>query len=198
MDQPSEPFADVMARLQVGDQDAAFAVFQRFAGGLVARARQRLGARLAARVDAEDVVQSAYRSFFQRQAEGQFQLENWESLWSLLVVITLRKCSNQRRHHQRECRTVDREIVPAAATTSSSPAWEATGAEPTPEEAVMLTDTLESLLAEMDLSEREIIALSLQGYTVTEIKEQLGRAERTVRRVRERFRDKLQRLREQA
>src|SRR5262245_47944289 len=105
----SDSFSDVMARLRVGDQAAAFAVFQRFAAALVARARQQLGARLAARVDAEDVVQSAYRSFFVRHAEGQFHLESWESLWGLLVVITLRKCANQRQHHGRECRAVGRE-----------------------------------------------------------------------------------------
>jgi RNA polymerase sigma-70 factor (ECF subfamily) len=50
----------------------------------------------------------------------------------------------------------------------------------------------------MEAPEREIIALSLQGHTVAEIKEQLGRAERTVRRVRERFREKLEQMREQA
>lgn len=195
MTTPSEPFPDVLARLQVGDEQAAFAVFQRFAGALVARARQRLGARLAARVDAEDVVQSAYKSFFNRYADGQFQLENWESLWSLLVVITLRKCANQRRYHQRERRAVSRETAPPERTDSSAPAWEAAGPEPTPEEAVMLSETLENLLAGLELPEREIIALSLQGYTVAEIKDQLGRAERSVRRVRERFREKLDQLR---
>jgi RNA polymerase sigma-70 factor (ECF subfamily) len=194
---PSDSFADVMARLQVGDQEAAFTVFERFAGGLIARARRRLGTRLTARVDPEDVVQSAYRSFFHRHAEGQFRLENWESLWALLVVITLRKCANQLQHYQRECRAVGREAVPTQGSDSSASAWQAAGREPTPQEEVLLAETVASLLAELEPPEREIIALSLQGYTVAEIKEQLGRAERSVRRVRERFRQKLERLRAQ-
>jgi DNA-directed RNA polymerase specialized sigma24 family protein len=112
-----------------------------------------------------------------------------------LVVITLRKCANQRKHHRRDCRAVDREAAPPGSSEYSSPGWEAAGVEPTPEEAVMLTETLERLLAELDSPEREIVALSLQGYTVAEIKEQLDRPERTIRRVRERFRQKLERLR---
>lgn len=186
-------FADVMGRLQKGDQAAAFAVFQRFARALVLRARQQLGARLAARVDAEDVVQSAYRSFIQRHTEGQFHLENWQSLWSLLVVITLRKCANTRKYHQRECRAAALEVTITRADSTTA-GWDAPCPQPTPEEAMMLAETLSGLMAGMDAPEREIVSLSLQGFTVLEIKDQLGRAERTVRRVRERFRENLERL----
>jgi RNA polymerase sigma-70 factor (ECF subfamily) len=183
-----------MARLRAGDERAAWEVFQRYAGRLLARAHVQLDARLRHKVDPEDVVQSVYKSFFQRYAEGRFQLESWNSLWSLLVVITLRKCANQAQHHQRDCRAIDRERPPAPAGDSGL-GWEAVDPEPTPEEVVTLTETLQNLLAELEPPERQIIELSLQGYTAGEIKEQLGRSERTVRRVRERFQHKLQRLR---
>jgi RNA polymerase sigma-70 factor (ECF subfamily) len=191
---PTDDFSDVMARLRVADPAAAFAVFQRFARALAARARQHLGARLAARVDPEDIVQSAYRSFFHRHADGQFQIDGWDSLWGLLVVITVRKCANQRTYHQRECRAANREVAPAPAD-GSAPAWQATDPEPMPEEAAMLAETLEAILAGVDPPERGIIELTLQGFTAAEIKERLGRAERTVRRVRERFREALEGLR---
>ena len=42
------------------------------------------------KVDPEDVVQSAFRSFFTRQAAGQFDVASWDDLWGLLVVITVR------------------------------------------------------------------------------------------------------------
>jgi RNA polymerase sigma-70 factor (ECF subfamily) len=57
----------------------------------------------------------------------------------------------------------------------------------------MLTETLVALLGVLDPPERAIVELSLQGYTVGEITAHLGRAERTVRRVRERFRQQLER-----
>jgi RNA polymerase sigma-70 factor (ECF subfamily) len=45
-----------------------------------------------------------------------------------------------------------------------------------------------------DPDERAVLELSLQGYTATEISERLGRAERSVRRLRERVRKRLERM----
>jgi RNA polymerase sigma-70 factor (ECF subfamily) len=186
-------FADVMDRLRVGEEGAAREVFQRFAGRLIGLARRRLDARLLHKVDPEDVVQSVYKSFFLRHGEGQLDLGDWGGLWGLLVVITLRKCANQVKYHRRERRAAGREVSPEPAAGGSGPAWEAADAEPTPAEAAVLAETVEALLRDLEPPEREIIELSLQGYTVQEIKERLGRAERTVRRVREHARRKLER-----
>jgi RNA polymerase sigma-70 factor (ECF subfamily) len=65
--------------------------------------------------------------------------------------------------------------------------------EPLPEEAAMLAETLEDLFRAVDVHERPILELSLQGFTVPEISQQLGRAERSVRRLRERIRKRLER-----
>jgi len=58
----------------------------------------------------------------------------------------------------------------------------------------MLTETVEHLLADLERPEREIVELSLQGYTTPEIATRLERSRRTVRRVRERVRNHLLRL----
>ena len=59
-----------MERLRAGDDEAAREVFDRFARRLVGLARRRFDRRLAHRVDPEDVVQSAFKSFFVRHREG--------------------------------------------------------------------------------------------------------------------------------
>ena len=46
----------------------------------------------------------------------------------------------------------------------------------------------------LEPDDRSIIELSLQGYTAPEIGDRLGRAERTVRRVREHVKKRLQRM----
>ena len=56
----------------------------------------------------------------------------------------------------------------------------------------MLAETLEDLLSGLRGIERTIIELSLQGYSTQEISEQIGRAERTVRRLREQVRKQLE------
>lgn len=48
---------------QAGQSEAATAIFDRYVARLIALARSRIGAKLGRRVDAEDIVQSAYRSF---------------------------------------------------------------------------------------------------------------------------------------
>jgi RNA polymerase sigma-70 factor (ECF subfamily) len=62
----------------------------------------------------------------------------------------------------------------------------------------VLAETVEALfLAVEDTDERAILELSLQGFTATEISESLGRAERSVRRLRERVRKRLERMRDE-
>jgi RNA polymerase sigma-70 factor (ECF subfamily) len=70
--------------------------------------------------------------------------------------------------------------------------WEAVGREPLPEHAAALSEIVEAILGELTPTERPIIELSLQGYSTSEVSEQLGRAERSVRRVRERVKQRLE------
>lgn len=41
-------------------------------------------------------MQSVFRSFFVRHRNGQFELGAGDNLWSLLDMITVRKCTNVR------------------------------------------------------------------------------------------------------
>jgi RNA polymerase sigma-70 factor (ECF subfamily) len=187
----NDSFHEVMARLRVGDQDAATRVFHQFARGLIALAQTRLQGRLRQKVDPEDVLQSVYKSFFVRHGQGQWQVESWDGLWAILTVITLRKCGRWTEVFQTERRDVLREV-----RTGDSPDAGAVGAallsrEPTPPEAAILTETVERLLGALEGRERDIVTLALQGHTVEEISSQVGRTRRTVQRVLKRVKDEL-------
>lgn len=189
-----DTFANLVTRLEAGDDDASREVFERYTRQLVALARQRLDARLGAKVDAEDVVQSAYRSFFIRQREGKLEIGSWQSLWGLLVLITLRKCADRAEHYRAACRDVRRE-TPVQEEFAD---WELTlERDPGPVEASVLGETVEQLFATLDEEDRPILELSLQGHSAAEISVKLGRAERTVRRLREQVRKRLERLRQE-
>jgi RNA polymerase sigma-70 factor (ECF subfamily) len=181
----------LIARLRAGDDRAAVEVVRRFTHRLAALARTHLDTQLRAKVDPEDLVQSVYKSFFHRQGDGQFDLDGWDDLWGLLVVITLRKCASQAEYFRAERRNPEREQRPAS--DGAGAGWEPIDREPTPAEAAALAETVADLMRGVGPSDRPILELSLQGYTVKEICEQLGRAERTVWRVRARARNRLQR-----
>jgi RNA polymerase sigma-70 factor (ECF subfamily) len=187
---PEDSFPDFVARLRSGDGDAAGELFVRFAGRLVALARRQFAAGLQHKVDPEDVVQSAYKSFFQRYGDGNLEVTSWNSLWGLLTVITLRKCCERVAYHRAACRDSAREVDTPATENYS---LEGLSREPTPLEAALLSETVDQLLAELDEDERPVVELSLLGHTTQEISDRLGRPERTVRRLRERVREQLER-----
>ena len=186
-------FPEWVARLQAREEAAARELFRRFTHQLVALARRQCGGALRHKVDPEDVVQSAYKSFFRRYGEGNLDVGNWNSLWGLLTLITVRKCAERAAYHRAECRDAAREVSPPPDAAEAS--WhQALSREPTPEEAALLEETVEQLLAGLDVDERPVVELSLQGFTTQEISQQLDCPERTVRRLRERVRHRLERM----
>ena len=188
----SDSFAEFMARLHSQEDAAAQELFDRFARRLIALAHRHMAAGLRQRIEPEDVVQSAYKSFFFRYDAGNLELVNWNSLWGLLTLITVRKCAERAAYHRAERRDAAREVT--LSPGNETPWQDPLGREPTPLEAAVLNETVEQLLAGLDEEERPILELSLQGHTTREISEQLGRAERTVRLLREGVRHRLERM----
>ncbi len=186
-------FDDLIGRLRAGDQAAATEVFQRFSRRLIGLARTRIEGSLRQKVDAEDVMLSALRTFFRRHGEGQFTVPGWDELWSLLSLITLRKCGRAVEYYLAECRDVRREVgQPLQFTDDSVASWVALARDPTPEEAAALGETIQHLLRDKTDRDRKIIELILQEESTQEISRQTGCSERTVERVRKRLRDELE------
>jgi RNA polymerase sigma-70 factor (ECF subfamily) len=184
-----------MARLKAGDEDAAAHVFHRYRHRLIALARSRLDHHIGPKVDPEDVLQSVFRSFFTRHVDGKFELEDWDGLWSLLTLITVRKCHRQYERFQTGRRNVQREVPPQTADPAGN-SWEQVIArDPTPAEAAILAEMVEQLMRSLEWRERLMLSLRLQGYTVPEISAQVERTERTVRRVLERVKKQLEQMR---
>ena len=189
----SDSFTEFLARLHSRDDAAAQELFDRFAHQLIGLAHRHIGAGLRHKVDPEDVVQSAYKSFFFRYGAGKVDVVDWNSLWGLLTLITVRKCAERAAYHRAERRDATREVSLQGAS-EGTPWLDPLGREPTPLEAALLNETVEQLLAGLDEEERPILELSLQGHTTREISERLGRAERTVRLLRENVKHRLERM----
>src|SRR5262245_50545219 len=79
-----DSFPGFLARLQARDGDAAREVFQRFARQLISLAHRQFGARLRHKVDPEDIVQSAYQSFFLRCTERKLEVRGYPGIGAIL------------------------------------------------------------------------------------------------------------------
>src|SRR5829696_10081418 len=165
----TESFPRLMARLRSGEDAAAREVFERFAGRLVALTRGRFNRLLARKVDPEDVVQSAFKSFFVRHRAGKLDVGDCDGLWSLLTLIALRKCADRAEYFLADRRDAARERTGPAGGDGSDAWLAALDRQPRPEEAVILAETVEHLLRDVGAHERPVLELSLQGYTAPEI-----------------------------
>src|SRR5262245_17475485 len=182
---PDRPcFASLARRLAAGDPTAADAVFDRFVARLVALARSRLDPRLANRIDPEDVVQSALRSFFVRCRDGRLELADPDRLWALLATLTVRKCLRQAEAHFSQKRDVRREAAPAQEDATGEPDW-GLARDPTPEEAACLGELVQEVMARLTTPlKRRVFEMSLQGCSTAEIAAELNYYERGVERIR--------------
>jgi RNA polymerase sigma-70 factor, ECF subfamily len=190
----SDSFGDLMVRLRDGDGQAASEIFDRFARRLIGLARSRLDDRLRRKVDPEDVMQSVFKSFFRVHADGKLDMPSWDSMWALLTVITLRKCGHRVEDFRAACRDIGREVTPRPSGDESAASFEAIARDPTPSDAALLTETVEQLLRDLEPREQEVVTLSLQGFSVPEVSQHVGRTERTVHRVLKRVRERLERM----
>lgn len=173
--QPTES-AQLLTRCAAGDSVAEAALFERYVVRLTLLARARLSRRLAVRVDPEDIVLSAYRSFFLAAREQRFELRYSGDLWRLLVKITLRKVADQAERHTAQRRDMSRDEAGEAN-------WRAVIArDPSAAEVAQAIELLEQLLAALPPLGVRVVQLRLQGYRQDEIAAELHCAERTVRR----------------
>jgi tRNA A-37 threonylcarbamoyl transferase component Bud32/DNA-directed RNA polymerase specialized sigma24 family protein len=168
------PSAELLDRYRRDDPAAAEELYGRYAERLIRLARARLSPALAARVDAEDVALSAWRSFFVLAREEELVLRESGDLWRLLARITVRKVCRSARRQRAGCRSVERERPYDEEILASGPS---------PADVAELADELRCVLAPLDTVRRRIAELRLQGHEAEEIAALVGRSARTVRRV---------------
>lgn len=152
--------------------------FEKYSKELVALVLRRLDRDTRRKADAEDIVQSAIRSFLTGQAAGRFAFRDPDDLWKLLVVITLRKCRRNATRLRALKRDVRREV--------GLPALEGRDVAqyvPQPDEVATAAELLDGLLLGATGVEREIILARLEGYAPPEIAERAKVSERKVYRV---------------
>lgn len=188
----------MMDDLLAGREEAAEQIVEEYTAALVAVARRQIGARLARRVDPEDVVQSVYRSLFVRARRGEYELGSGRDLWKLMVTITLNKVRRQAKFHKAGRRDMMLERSTTNETGQTAAEQLARSGEPTPDEAAGLVDEVQTFLESLPERDRPIVELRLQGLTSAEIAAETGRAERSVRRVLEQIQTRLANRREDA
>jgi len=183
---PARDLSDqfLLSRFRQGHEDAATELYRRYADRLHNLAARKCSGDLAARIDADDIVQSVFCAFFQGAREGFYDVPGGEDLWRLIVVIGLNKVREKRAFHQAAKRDVR--------LTASAEHLESHCGADDPGHALQLA--FKEALAHLDSSERQMAELLVEGHEVAEIAARVRRSKRTVERNLQTIRRKLSRL----
>jgi RNA polymerase sigma-70 factor (ECF subfamily) len=176
----------LLRRLQHGQADASTELYLRYADRLLALAAAQTAPDLARRIDPEDIVQSVFRTFFRRASLGHYTIPDGEEIWKLLLVIALNKVRALGAFHRAAKRDVRRtfggEAFDQAAESQSGRGDDALS---------LLRMVVEELLQSQPEAHRRMIELRIEGYEVNDIAAAVERSKRSVERVLQDFRQKL-------
>ena len=184
--EPALSDGTLLRRFQGGEDDAATAIYLRYAKRLQRLAESQTGDDLAVRLDPEDVVQSVFRTFFRRAAKGHYEIPDGEELWKLFLVIALNKVRTLGQYH----RAAKRDVKQTKDFPSIEPLI-ASGGSPDEQAYNVLRMTIDDILKDLSESQREMIMLRIEGNDINAIAETTNRAKRSVERVLQKFRETL-------
>ena len=176
----------LLRTFRTGSEDAAVELYGRYAERLECLASRGLGRDLRSLVESEDVVQSIFRTFFRRAAEGDYEVPDGSELWNLLVTISLNKLRTIGQHYRRKKRDVSLTVHGSANLDAVSGGDEIA--------CQILRLVIEELIEALPESHQRIVNLHIEGWSVCEISTEVQRSKRTVERVLQQFRAELKEL----
>lgn len=152
-------------------------LWRRYHPRLIAMAQRHLRMSPQRLADEQDVVASAFRSFFRALREERVDRDiDDDGLWGLLVTLTTRKAIKVIRsegRYKRDSKALDVETDPDSLVCHA----------PTPELAAALVEEYRLFDEQLgDESLRRLVQHKLEGYTNTEIALRLDCSVRTVKR----------------
>ena len=178
--------SSLVRRFRSGDDDAATKLYKRYAERLHRLAQRNTGLDLTPRFDAEDVVQSVFRTFFRRVRTGLYDLPAGDELWRLLLVISLNKIRTLAVYHRAQKRSVGATVTPGVEMLSQLTDDNS--------ENLALTSlklVIGEVLSDLPEVQQRMIIQRIEGSQVEEIAAETGRSKRTVERVLQDFRSRL-------
>jgi RNA polymerase sigma factor (sigma-70 family) len=182
-DEPSDH--TLLHRFKDGSEDAANALYHRYAHRLRALARAKSFPDLAGRLDHSDIVQSVFRSFFRGVNGGAYDVPAGEELWNLFLVMTLNKIRANGVFHRAAKRDV-------RMTTADEAIDRYADASQSDENAyALLKMAVEEALDRLPEQHKLVVELRMQGHEVAEIAQTTGRSKRSVERVLQESRERL-------
>jgi DNA-directed RNA polymerase specialized sigma24 family protein len=172
----------MILQLRAENPVAPAVLWERFAERMLALARQRLRGASKRVADEEDVVVCAFERFLGGVRAGRFpKLDDRNDLWAVLFTLTTRVASRQVQRDQRLKSGGGKVRGDSALHDRAGLPVEQPDGDPGPDVEAALRDAIDHLLEVLGDDELRQIALAhLEGRTLAEIANLIGRAPMTV------------------
>jgi RNA polymerase sigma-70 factor (ECF subfamily) len=188
-----DDFDDLLQRAKQGDQEAARCFLAQFETEVRTMVRHRLPRKLRPQFDSMDFVQQVWASFFTGLHDNPRQIANVQHLRGYLAGIAKNKVLQEHRRRTMTAKfRIEREEPLYIRKGDQIVPREVVGPEPTPSKHAQASERYQLLTAGRTPREVEVIRLRRQGWTVQEIADKEGINERTVRRILESARSRLE------
>jgi RNA polymerase sigma-70 factor (ECF subfamily) len=179
----------LLRRFRRGSQDAATQLYLRYAQRLLALVEAQSSPDLARSGDAEDIVQSVFGSFFRRASQGYYDVPEGEELWQLFLVLALNKIRAKAAFYHAAKRDVRRTTQGAGVEQNLEVLKPQADAD-----YAFLQLIIDDALERLPSEHKTMIEFRIQGYEIAEIAQKTGRSKRTVERILQEARKKLNEL----
>ena len=157
------------------EQRAAEVIWEKFFHKLVGVAQQKMSSMPKAVRDEEDIALSAMHSFFVGKEAGNFKLNSRDDLWRLLVTITIRKATAERRRQYAAKRGAGFRAVSLEADNTADPLDQIIDQHKMPELANDVRKACDELLDSLDDEALRCTAqMKMEGCSLEEISDVLS------------------------
>lgn len=178
---------DCLKRVRQGDPHAIAELYNRYLDRSVRLAKSRLRVGEDHLIDDEQAAMSALESLIIRVRGGSYSdIKDHLKLWNLLACIINRKLIKYRRSMYGPTRSPEQPFIPVNeidGDSSNNFGVNVVDHEPSPLSAVIANDTLQQILDNLsDPDARSVLLLRLEGYSDSEIADQLNHSRSWVAR----------------
>ncbi len=159
------------------------AVYRRFFETIRSAADRLMSPKLRRRVDADDVAQSVFKEYHQRDVDCECEFEDTTAVLNYLWAIMANKVRNVAQFHK----AAKRSVMIEESAIGSGIVTCCRSRRPSADQLVAASDEVEYLTRGFSRRDHQILRLSVKGHTTPEIAATVGCSRWTVRRVLDTF-----------
>jgi RNA polymerase sigma factor (sigma-70 family) len=181
--------ASLIERVKSGDQGAFHDLIRRFEGDVRTIVRVRLPQSLRSQFDSMDFVQAVWQSVLMKDGQDLGRFTNEQHFRGFLAGVARNKVFAEHRRRTRTRKySLQREEPLYVRRGDRDMPREVPANDPTPSQDAQAQDRLAQIVAGRTPLEAEVVDLRRQGLKYGEIAEKIGISERSVRRIIEEIR----------